>query len=137
MIRRATLDDLPEVVSLGREFLAYSPHNWIELDEEAFAQSASNMIAGPGAVFLSDDGFIGGVIVPCYFNPAVLMASELFWFARKEGPELLKAFEVWAKDAGASVVCTSGLVDGREKAIRRVFERQGYEASEIAFQKRF
>lgn len=136
MIRRATVDDLDRIAHLGRQFLAYSPHNWIPLDEDAFRRSATDMIERSGAIFLSEDGFIGGVMVPCYFNPTVFMASELFWFARESGQALLKAFEEWAAEAGASVICTSGLVDGHEKAIRRVFRANGYQASEIAFQKR-
>jgi hypothetical protein len=139
MIRKATLDDLPEIMRLGREFLAYSPHRWIALNEDDFAASVAQIIEGAGAIFLSDDGFIGGVLVPCYFNRAVAFLSELFWFARAEGQELLAAFEAWGREAagGLEVVsCTSGLVDERERAIRRVFARQGYVATEVAFQKR-
>lgn len=136
MIRRATVDDMPEIIRLGREFLAYSPHRWIPLDEEAFAQAMGGMIEGQGAVFLSDDGFIGGVLTPCYFNPAYSFAAELFWFARKEGQALRQAFEAWAREMGADAVTCSGLVDDHEKAIRRIWGRAGYEPSEIAFMKR-
>lgn len=136
MIRTATKDDLPLIVDLAAEFLSYSPHAWMEIDREAFAEAAGRLIDGAGIIFLSDDGFIGGVLTACYFNPATTLASELFWFARKEGPELLAAFEAWARESGASAITTSGLADGHERAIRRVFARNGYVASEIAFTKR-
>lgn len=135
MIRRATLDDMPAILDLGAEFLAYSPHSWIPLDRDAFATFAAHMIEH-GAIFLSEDGFIGGLLSPAYFNPAYVFAAELFWFARKEGPQLRQAFEAWAREQGASAVTCSGLVDHHEAAIRRVYGRAGYEPSEIAFMKR-
>lgn len=137
MIRRATIEDIPEIVALGAEFLAYSPHRWIPLDREAFANTARAIIEGAGAIFLSDDGFIGGALSPMYFNPAYVIAAELFWYAKSEGQALRDAFEAWAREAGAAAVACSGLVDEREKAIRRVYARAGYEASEVAFMKRF
>lgn len=136
MIRRATTDDLPEILALGAEFLAYSPHRWIPLDAEAFAAFATQLIEGAGAIFLSEDGFIGGALAPCYFNPAYAFAAELFWFARKDGRALREAFETWAREAGADAVTCSGLADDHEKAIRRVYARAGYEPSEVAFMKR-
>jgi hypothetical protein len=136
VIRRAELSDVPQIMALGREFLAYSPHRWMELNEADFEASVRGIIEGAGAIFLTEGGFIGGVLVPCWFNRATIWASELFWFAHKDGDALLKAFEGWAKEAGAAVVYTSGLADGHEKAIRRVYRRNGYEASEVAFQKR-
>ena len=137
MIRRATTADLEEVVEQGRAFLAYSPHRWIELDEIAFEAAAEQMITGNGAIFLAEDGFIGGILVPCYFNPSVTFASELFWYAPNGGgQELLAAFEEWARESGADAVTCSGLADSHERAIRRVYGRAGYHTSEIAFMKR-
>lgn len=137
MIRRATPADLAEIVSLGAEFLEASPSRWIPLNEADFAETASRLIDGAGAIFLSDDGFIGGITVPCYFNFAHSFAAELFWFARKEGQELREAFEAWGRERGATAATASGLADGREKAIRRVFRSAGYETMEIGFMKRF
>lgn len=135
MIRPATLDDMPTILALGAEFLAESPHRWVPFDPDAFSGFAAHMIEH-GAIFLSDDGFIGGMLVPCYFNPAFTFASELFWFARKEGRQLREAFEAWARAAGADAIAASGLVDDREAAVRRIWTRAGYAASEIAFMKR-
>lgn len=136
MIRPATLDDMPTILALGAEFLAASPHCWIPLDAAAFEGFAKNLIEGAGAIFLSDDGFIGGVLAPCYFNPAYTFASELFWFARKEGQELRKAFEAWGRAAGVDAITCSGLADSHERAIRRIWSRAGYDATEVAFMKR-
>ena len=137
MIRRATIEDLPEILALGAEFLAASPSAWIPLSERDFAATVTHLIEGQGAIFLSDDGFIGGMLVPCYFNYAHIFASELFWFARKEGQQLREAFEAWGQDLGASAATASGLTDDRERAIRRVFGRAGYVPMEVGFMKRF
>lgn len=137
MIRRAALTDIPEILPLAAEFLAYSPNRWIPLDEEAFSATLTQLIEGSGAVFLSDDGFIGGMMVPCYFNPAYVFAAELFWFARQEGQALRAAFQTWGQEHGAAASTASGLVDKHEQAIRRVYAHAGYEAVEIGFMKRY
>ena len=135
MIRRATGDDIPQIVELGAEFLAVSPHAWIPLDRDAFTEFAGRLV-DHGVVFLSDDGMIGGLVTPFFFNPAVTTAAELFWFARKEGRALREAFEGWAREQGAACLTCAGLVNDREPAIRRNYERAGYVAKEIAFMKR-
>lgn len=136
MIRTATHEDIPHIVELGAEFLAASPHAWVGLDRDAFADFAGRMI-DHGVIFLSDDGMIGGVISPMFFNPAVSTVAELFWFARKEGRELRKALEVWAREKGAAGMTCAGLINEREATIRKVYERAGYVPSEVAFVKRF
>lgn len=136
MIRRASLDDLDRVVELGEAFHAYSPYREIEFSPEGFRGFAERLIEG-GAVFLSDDGMIGGCLVPLYFNPSIVMGAELFWWAGKTGKPLREAFEAWARDEGAQGVQFSGLTDQREETIRKVFARAGYQPGETAFFKRF
>jgi GNAT superfamily N-acetyltransferase len=135
MIRRATQDDIPRIVELGAEFLAECPYSWVPLDPVAFAVFASGMIE-QGVIFLSDDGMIGGVFSPFYFNPAVRMVAELFWWARSEGQALRQALEAWAREHGAQCLTCSGLTGDREPAIRRVYARAGYVPTEVAFVKR-
>jgi hypothetical protein len=136
MIRRATQDDMPRILELGAEFLSFGPYAWVPLDRNAFAASAAKMIE-VGAIFLADDGMIGGVLYPFYFNPAVVMAAELFWYSPKHGRELREAFEGWAQERGCVAVTCSGLVNDRETTIRKLFGRAGYQATEVAFVKRF
>ena len=133
MIRRATLDDLAEVVEVGARFLAYSPYAHIPLDRDAFEAFAAQLITGPGAIFLSDDGMIGGLLNPAYFNPAYVMAAELFWYAPKDGQALMDAFETWAVMSGARAIQFTGLRDRHAAAIERVFARRGYRPVETGF----
>lgn len=136
MIRQATSADAGRMVELGREFHAYCPYRDFALDEAAFERFAVGL-AEAGVVFLSDDGMLGGAINPLYFNPAILMGVELFWWAGKTGRQLREAFESWAKERGAAGVMFSGLSDEREPTIRKVFARAGYQPGELAFFKRF
>lgn len=136
MIREATHDDLPRVVELGAAFHAMCPYSGFPLDREAFAEFAARLIDG-GVILLSDDGMIGGLLSPLYFNPSIVMGAELFWYAGTTGKALREAFEAWARDRGAQGVQFSGLADERQAAIRRVFERAGYAPAEQAFFKRF
>lgn len=136
MIRQATTDDLDRIVELGAAFHAYCPYSEIPLDPDGFRTFAAGLIE-KGAVFLSEDGMLGGLLVPLYFNPAFLMGAELFWWAGKTGRQLREAFEEWAKEQGAQGVQFSGLTDQREETIRKVFERAGYARAETAFFKRF
>lgn len=135
MIRRATLDDVPEIVDLGARFLAYSRHRDIPLDRAAFGNFAAGMIDS-GVIFLSDEGMIGAVRCPLYFNPAVIVAAEVFWFAPKEGQALKAAFEQWAVEIGAYAIQYSAIVDDHAKAVDRIYRRSGCVPIETAYFKR-
>jgi hypothetical protein len=137
VIRAATADDLPRILDLGGDFLAYSPYSDLGYDRPAFANFATRLMEGPGVILLSDDGFLGGLLNPLYFNPSILMGVELFWWAGKSGRQLREAFEAWAKAAGALGVQFTGLANEREATIRKVYERAGYAACEVGFMKRF
>lgn len=136
MIREATPDDLAQVVRLGGEFHAHSPYAAIPYDPQAFGAFAGRLIDG-GVILLSEDGMLGGLLNPLFFNPSVVMGAELFWWARKEGRQLREAFEAWAEARGAQGVQFSGLADERQATIRKLFERAGYVAGEQSFFKRF
>lgn len=134
-IRKAGFADLDEVVRLGASFHALGPYAFIPLDREAFRTFASALIQ-EGVIFLSEDGMLGGLLSPMYFNPAVKGAAELFWYARSGGDALRQAFEAWGRENGASVMQFSGLANDKERASRRLFKRAGYDATEVAFLKR-
>ena len=136
MIRKATPDDLPRVIELGRAFQAYSPYRNLPFDDEAFGEFCAGVMEA-GVIFLSEDGFLGGLLNPMYFNPSVIMAVELFWWAGSTGRQLRQAFEEWAQENGAQGCQFTGLADEREPTIRKVFARAGYRACEVAFMKEF
>ena len=92
------------------------------------------MITGAGVIFLSEDGFCGGMLAPVYFSSETKIASELFWHCEdSHGQALHAAFEAWAKDSGADIVEMTGQINAREKGIRRLYRARGYDAREIGF----
>lgn len=134
MIRRATLDDVATACEFATRFHSQSVHADVPVVAEALEGWMAGLIEG-GAVFLSDEGIIGGVIVPFYWNPDAKMAVELFWWAPKEGQALRLAFEAWAKDQGALRIVFSGQVNERHATIDRIFRRAGYRPVEVGYTK--
>lgn len=134
-IRIATLDDIPEMLELARQFHAYSPWRDIPFDAESAKAFGAGMIIG-GIVFLSEEGMLGGVLHPLYFNPAFKVAAEMFWWAPKGGGALRAAFEAWAHSNGAAGIQFSSLADDRAPALARMFRRAGFVPVETGYFKR-
>lgn len=132
MIRTATKDDLERIADLGADFHAYSPWCKVPFDREAIKAFCSSMIDG-GVIFLSDEGLCGGLLNPLYFNPSVVIAVELFWWAPSEGAALRKAFEEWAAENNAFGVQFSALGDERAATVEALFKRAGYRKVETGY----
>jgi len=131
MVRTASVADIPAIVAMGAKFHAQAdlPFTY---DADAFADFAHGLIDG-GTIILSDQGMIGGVVAPAFCGPSYLMAVELFWWAKRDGLALLKAFEGWAADQGANEVRLSTLA-----ALPRadaLVQRKGYAPNEISYRK--
>lgn len=135
-IRRATALDIERCVELGATFLSYGPYSDIPLDRDAWRTFLAALIE-KGAVFLSQDGMIGGMLNPLFFNPSVVMGAELFWWAPRGGRALRIAFEEWAADNGAAGVQFSSLFDDRRDVAQKLFERAGFRPTEVAYLKVF
>lgn len=133
-IRKATQDDVPAMLEMGKAFHDYSPWRDIPLDDAALSDFLSRVVEG-GVVFLSDGGMIGGVMNPLYFNPAHRVAAELFWWAKSGGRELMSRFEEWAAQEGASGIQFSALGDNRSERMERLFIRSGYSKVETGYYK--
>lgn len=137
MIWRATANDLDHVVRLGTDFHAYSPWKNDPLDPEAFRTFLGALIEN-GAVFLCGDSMILGALVPMWFNPALVIAFEVGWWAPDgNGRKVREAFEAWAKENGAQGVQCAALADDNLERVGRIYGRAGYQKNEVAFLKRF
>lgn len=138
MIRKAEASDVPQVVACGRAFHAYGTWSHVPLNEADYAEFAAATIASDtGAIFLTEDGMCGGLMIPAYFNRAFIFAAELFWWAPSEGKALREAFETWAKEAGASAVQFSAMTDDHLPAVSRLYRMGGFKPAETAFVKEF
>ena len=134
MIRRATHDDLDRIADLGTDFHAFSPWREVPLDRDSLKAFCARLIDG-GIILLSDGGLCGGLLNPLYFNPAFVVAAELFWWAPKEGRALRLAFEEWAAEQGAHGVQFSALGNEKSATVGKLFERAGYRKVETGYYK--
>lgn len=134
---RATIDDLDTVVRLGTAFHAYSPWGSDPLDPEAFRAFVAGIIEN-GAVFLCGESMIAGALVPMWFNPSLVIAFEVAWWAPDgNGRAVREAFEDWARESGAQGVQCAALADDKLDRVERIYSRAGYQKNEVAFVKRF
>lgn len=131
MIRAATIDDIPALVEMGREFHSMSGMA-CGFDSAAFSQMLKNMIVDDGAaVFRGEGGFIGGVVTPAYLDPSWKMAVELFWWSSGgEGVRLLTAFEDWSQLMAVDEIRMTTLASNPRPTT--VIGRRGYDAAEIS-----
>lgn len=135
-MRRATLEDIPELVEMSRLFHAYSPWSDVDFDAEATGAFIRDVIMPIGAVFVSENGMVMGIPSPLHFNPALTIVVEIAWYAPKGGQDLRAALETWGREAGAYGIQCSALADSHSQAVGRLYRRAGYEPAETVYLKR-
>lgn len=130
MIRPATLDDIPRIIELGRQFHAESPEfSSISFDVEKLTETLKACINGAGVVFLYESagtvrGGLAGVISEYWFSREKV-ALDLALFLEPEARtgmialKLVLTFKSWARLMGATEVkmgITAGInVEGAAK----------------------
>jgi GNAT superfamily N-acetyltransferase len=133
MIRPATENDLPDIIRMGREFVAQLPLKFPFSPERA--ETIVRGAMADGGVFVADVGplvgMIGLIAHPHFFCEA-RAAQEMFWWVepghRGSGiaGQLLDTASGWAKERGCqmlNMVCVDEL-DG--KAVAKMYERRGF-----------
>lgn len=147
MVRMARESDLPRVAEMGKAFFAASGLGDIaELDEAAFAVTIKRFVQGdlPGALLVAEDngghvvGMAAFVVFPFYFNHAVSVGQEIFWWVEPAhrsgaGRDLLTAMEQEARASGASLFIMASLAGQRDEALTRIYTRRGFRALENTF----
>lgn len=140
-IRPLRIDDLPAAAALGRFFYEEGALPGVLVPEVFIATWTHMLSSGNGVIFgkfAGDElvGFLGGVI---YNDPndGELVASEFFWFIRKEyrggGIALLDAFEEWAKGMGAKRIVMVHLTNLMPESLGAFYRRRGYSPIEVHY----
>lgn len=131
-IREAKYEDIDTLVSMGEKFFQHTPFD-VPYDRDSIYGMLEFLINSPdGCVFVSDDlsGMIGGLCVPLFFNNAYFSANEMFWWVNPEsrgtGNYLLRAFEDWAKDKGASYVQMTHLTTSMPESLAHFYTKKGF-----------
>lgn len=146
MIRRATYEDIPEMLSLGRMFyetvrMESIPYNPVST-EFLFREMISNATA---AVFVLCSasgeilGAIGGTQTPATYNFDHTVVLENFWFVNpekrgtREALRLPETLEQWAREQGARMLVMGAFAFHKAAALDRFYTMRGYVPSETLY----
>ena len=129
VVTRATCADVLRIVDMV-EALREAVGGPVPVDRAWTAQTLAALCTGPdSAVWVSAGGFIAGSLQPTVISPQ-LIAMEHGWFAVDgSGLRLLRAFEAWARERGATMVQLSTGPSGLD------LSRLGYRLVERAWVK--
>jgi L-amino acid N-acyltransferase YncA len=126
MIRLATLDDLPMIVMLGREMHGSTDFADLDFDAERVKQTFTELMALGQFVVVAENingDVVGGMAGKCtqsWFGKDMI-ATDIALFVQSDARggvmavQLIKAFTVWAKMAGARQV-RPGVATGNQRA---------------------
>lgn len=131
-VRRATLDDIPAMLSMAKKFIGKAWDGTVPYNEK----TCEKLLAGlteVGILLITEDGLgmIGVAIHPWHFNEDVLTSTELFWWCEgKGGPQLREEAERLAKKAGAKSFNMGRMHGMRDAALDRLYRSKGFEPHE-------
>jgi GNAT superfamily N-acetyltransferase len=137
-IRTATVEDVEEIIEMGRGFYDESPFASIStFDEGSLRLTILALINGSmqgGLLVAEADRLVGMaayVIFPLYFNMQTKIGQEVFWWVRPEhrrgvGSRLMDELEAEAKRNGAKVFIGANLSGEHDAAFARLYRRRGY-----------
>lgn len=152
--RTATLEDVPDIIDLTKEFFHQTPYAEFEFDfsEAKVRRLAEACIINPkeAVVLMSVDkdtganvGLIAGRLDTSPFSDEKV-AIEVCWYVRpeyrkgKRAFELLDAFEAWAKAAGAGYTYY-GLMRETDAPpagpVEKIYRHRGCKPSEAGYVK--
>ena len=142
MVRPATPDDVPALVTLGAQFHASTPYGaLVPWNAAHVAAVTTALVAGERSTVLvagRDGAPVGMLALALYPHPVSgeVVASELVWFVapahRGVGVRLLRAGEAWAQAQGATVM----QMVAPSEDVGQMYARLGYTPVETAWQRR-
>lgn len=142
MIRPATIEDVPAIVSMGADFIAQSEYAaLIVANPDAMTAFVTRLVEWDEAeVFVAEiDGQIVGMLGIFAFTHTVSgerTAMEAFWWVAPNargtaGIRLLTAAEAWAHGAGATRLQMIAPND----RVASLYQRRGYRKVEVIYQR--
>lgn len=130
-VRQATLEDIPRLVELGRQFRDESTYSAFLADNPAkMAELGKSLLSKGGLLCGEHDGEIVamlGFIIHDHFIDGERLAGEVFWYVlpehRGEGLKLVDEAKRRAKLAGAKALD----MIAPTKRVARLYDHLGYE----------
>lgn len=141
-IREATLEDVPQLVTMGHQFLTQTAYQGRIADNpDAMAAMAIRLIEQSDGLLLiaeQDGDAVGMIGFLCFAHhlSGERIAAEVFWWVSPDvrgslGIRLLKRAEQWAKAQGVSTI---QMVAPTER-VGLIYQKLGYEPVERAYQR--
>ena len=130
MIRRATLDDLPDICEMVKQFNEDYYGRPLNMTKTV---DTIHLLISDGSVFVSPQGFIGGLATADLFRDDVALV-ELGWYATdRSGMALLDAFIQEGRDLEVDEIrmCT---MHTSPASVGRALERRGFSITETSGQ---
>lgn len=147
-IREATVEDIPRLIELGREFFDMTELGKVtEYDPQSAGRCFMGLIESASSVVLVIEkegtiiGGAGATIYPFYFNLGHKVAQEFFWFISEEhrggaiSIRLFNMLEAWAKEHGAETMVMIAL-GCNFTSVSEFYRRRGYFQQETNFMRR-
>lgn len=142
-IRKATLADVPVIVSMSAKFYETTSYcTWADFSAETVANLASNLTENHVMLVAEHDGRVVGMVglfvAPFMFNVDKIGAYEVVWWVDPDaqgngaGKALLAAIEPACKEKGANAIQMVHLASSPPQAAM-IYERMGYAHTESSY----
>ena len=140
-VRPASSVDLDTLVTMAQHFVEQTEYRATVPSDAAHLRGVAERLLEAGVVFVaeSEEGVVGmlaGLVFPHYLT-GIVTASETAWWVEPTargtttGRDLLRAFEAWAREHGA----TRLELGSRDARLDRFYTRLGYAPVERVFAK--
>ena len=145
MIRKATLADVPVIVSMAANFYESTSYcDWADFNPDTVTTLATNLTENHVMLLAEDEGQVVGMVglfvAPFMFNRAHTAAYEVVWWVNPDaqgngaGKALLAAIEPACAERGCSAIQMVHLSTSPPQAAA-LYERLGYVHSETSYTK--
>ncbi len=139
-IRRATIDDLPEILRYAQHFVEETEYaTWLAPFDAAVITALVQLALDQGVIFLAPGGMVAAVPL-VHPMTGQRYVEELAWWVEPErrgglvGPRLLDALETWA--ASEQIAFVKVAAPHGQPDVGRFYEHRGYQPVELAYFKR-
>lgn len=138
-IRRATFEDLPQLLRMGEQFVYH--YGQFEYDEGTVLSMLVNLVQNHTVLVADDDGqlfgMIGAMLVPNIWNKNNILFQEMFWWVDEEyrsgsaGIRLLLELHKLAPVGAKKVLSVLPDTNFKDKTLAKL----GYKVTEMAYAK--
>ena len=144
IIRKATIDDLDQIVEMANRFIAFAPHlSLIRHSADDIVNTVKSVLES-GIIFVIDVdgravGILAAMMTSVWYSPSTKLAAEIMWWVNEEhrgtiaSIKLIRTYENWAREQGAQIIAMCDLVIKGHEPVGTTLNRLGYEMSERTY----